>query len=93
MKKILEAIKAKAKRVAVAVGTVATLAVTTGAAALASDGHAGQAQAALTTGFQSIVGDIIQIVLLVIPIGLGLVGLVIAVRRGIDFFRNLTNKG
>ena len=93
MKEILESIKVKASRAAVAVGAVATLAVTTGAAALASDGHSAQVTQAMTTGFQAIVGDIIQIVLLSIPIALGLVGLVMAVRRGISFFRSVTSRG
>ena len=93
MKKILAALKAKAKRAALAVGTVAALVGATTVTALANDGHAAQATEALTSGFQAIVGDIISILLVVVPIALGLIGLVIAVRRGIDFFQRLTSRG
>ena len=41
-------------------------------------------------GFTSVVGEIMSIVVVILPIGLGLVGLFIAIRRGIGLFRSMT---
>lgn len=50
-------------------------------------------QNALSTGFQSIASDMTTTVTTVLPIVLGIVGLVLVVRFAIKFFQRNTSKG
>jgi len=48
---------------------------------------------ALTTGFNSIASEISGILLIAIPIAFGVIGLVIAVKFGIRWFKGLVRGG
>jgi hypothetical protein len=61
--------------------------------ALADGASAGTASNALQTGFQSIVSEVTGTILIALPIGLGLIGLVLAIRFGIRWFKSLVSKG
>jgi len=44
---------------------------------------------ALTTAFTAIAADVTSVILLALPIALGVIGLVVAVRFGIRWFRSI----
>lgn len=46
---------------------------------------------ALTTAFTSVQTDVTSMVELALPIGLGIMGLFMAIRLGIGFFRSVAN--
>lgn len=43
-------------------------------------------------GFTSMVGDVMGVVVIVLPIALGIVGLFFAVKAGLKFFKSISNK-
>jgi len=44
----------------------------------------------METSFKSIVNDILEIIAIVLPIALGVLGMTMAIRFGIKWFKNLT---
>lgn len=46
---------------------------------------------ALTTAFNGISADVFEIMGVALPIGLGIAGVFIAIRLGINFFRGIAN--
>ncbi|MDR2589836.1 MAG: hypothetical protein LBC71_02440 [Oscillospiraceae bacterium] len=72
------------KKIGIMSATVATMAT-----ALVVSASANTTAEVLQTAFQAIVTDVTATILLVLPIGLGLVGLVIGIRFGISWFRKL----
>jgi len=60
--------------------------------ASANDPTSADAVGAMTTAFTGIAGDITGVIIVVLPIALGIFGLVIAVKFGINWFRTLVNK-
>lgn len=45
-----------------------------------------------TSGITGIVADVMQFVAITVPIVLGLVGAIFAIKKGIKFFQNIGNK-
>ena len=50
-----------------------------------------QVQTAMSTSFTSIQGDIVDMVLTALPIGLVVLGLSLGIRYGINFFKSVLN--
>ena len=46
---------------------------------------------AFTTALQSVQGDVSAMVTIALPVGLGIMGLFLAIRLGIGFFRSIAN--
>lgn len=46
---------------------------------------------ALTTAFTAVKDDVVSVVVLALPIGLGVAGLFLAIRLGIGFFRSIAH--
>ena len=74
----------------ITVFAVMTMSILTAIGALAADADV---NAVLETSFQSIVGDITSTIGTVLPIALGVVGMVLAIKFGIRWFKSLIGKG
>ncbi len=63
------------------------LAATGGETATASE----QIQTAMSTAFSGIQTDIVDMILIALPVGLAVLGLAIGIRYGINFFKSVMN--
>jgi uncharacterized membrane-anchored protein len=77
------------KKVAIA---MAVLVVLTAALSVVALADAPDTTAMMQTGFQSVVSEIMGIIAIVVPIALGVIGAVIAIRFGIRWFRSLVGR-
>ena len=70
--------------------TITTMAAVTTISALADDVATPDVKDMMETSFKSISSDITSTIMTVLPIALGILGLTIAIRFGIRWFKSLT---
>ena len=95
MSKIKSFVKKHSKKIVVSaiacmtavLGCISSFAAETGQAASSSD-----LQSSFSTGISSIQSDILGYIGLALPIGLAIVGAIIAIKKGISFVRGLIGR-
>lgn len=84
MKKVFTTIKEKCKEIVGAVVAAGTVAATS-VSAFAADS---EVTTAVSSAFDTMKSDAVAIILVALPVGLGIFGLVFAVRKGIQMLRS-----